>query len=524
MRPDAAPSSDTLRELQRRLGRAPPTPALVAEVLAQVRARLAVDDGEAVIPLLETLVKRAGASAEALSLLGHAHRQAQSLTAADRAFAAARRLDGTDPMLALAAAQTRYQLGLPAAEAFLEAGRLLPPGREEVRLAALSNAAQARLSEGDAPGGEALLRAELARRPDWLEGHRVLSRLLWVSGRAGEHDASFPAALAAAPGLRALWLAWFQSAAQIRDWDRAREILDRAEAACGHGPDLMAARLFVATEGGTPDEAGRLMQETADLQGDGVTLCRVRALLRQGRAAEAAAMALPGTTGPSAMTFWPYLSLAWRLMGDDRAEWLDGPTRMIRTLDLGLDRREREGLTDLLRHLHTLERPYAEQSVRGGTQTDRSILLRGEPQLQRLRRHLLEGVAEHVAGLPAMDAGHPLLGQRRDRLRIAGSWSVRLAGQGYNVAHTHPVGWISAVYYVSLPPPEQMGPAPAGWITFGAPPPELGLSLEPYAQVEPRPGRLVLFPSHMWHGTQPFSDGERLVVAFDLQRHPARAG
>ena len=80
MRPDAAPSSDTLRELQRRLGRAPPTPALVAEVLAQVRARLAVDDGEAVLPLLETLVKRAGASAEALSLLGHAHRQARART------------------------------------------------------------------------------------------------------------------------------------------------------------------------------------------------------------------------------------------------------------------------------------------------------------------------------------------------------------------------------------------------------------------------------------------------------------
>ena len=286
----------------------------------------------------------------------------------------------------------------------------------------------------------------------------------------------------------------------------------------------MAARLFVATEGGSEVEANRWLAETADLSGEGVTLCRVRALLRQGRAAEAAEVALPHVTGPSAMTFWPYLSLAWRMTQDSRAEWLDGSPPWILSLDLAFGRRELADLADLLRHLHTLERPYAEQSVRGGTQTDRSILLRGEPQLQRLRRRLLEGVEAYVAGLPGHVEGHPLLGLRRDRLRIEGSWSVRLAAQGYNVAHTHPVGWISAVFYVALPDPAQLGSAPAGWITFGEPPPELGLSLRAYAEVEPRPGRLVLFPSSMWHGTHPFQDGERLVVAFDLQRISPRAG
>ena len=35
-------------------------------------------------------------------------------------------------------------------------------------------------------------------------------------------------------------------------------------------------------------------------------------------------------------------------------------------------------------------------------------------------------------------------------------------------------------------------------------------------QIEPKPGRLVLFPSTMWHSTTPFTDGERLVIAFDV--------
>jgi hypothetical protein len=34
--------------------------------------------------------------------------------------------------------------------------------------------------------------------------------------------------------------------------------------------------------------------------------------------------------------------------------------------------------------------------------------------------------------------------------------------------------------------------------------------------VEPRPGRLVLFPSTLWHSTEPFAAGERLVVSFDV--------
>ena len=38
----------------------------------------------------------------------------------------------------------------------------------------------------------------------------------------------------------------------------------------------------------------------------------------------------------------------------------------------------------------------------------------------------------------------------------------------------------------------------------------------PARLVEPAPGRLVLFPSWLWHGTRPFGDGERLTVAFDV--------
>ena len=34
--------------------------------------------------------------------------------------------------------------------------------------------------------------------------------------------------------------------------------------------------------------------------------------------------------------------------------------------------------------------------------------------------------------------------------------------------------------------------------------------------VKPQPGKLVLFPSYVWHGTVPFTrSAERMTVAFD---------
>jgi hypothetical protein len=103
---------------------------------------------------------------------------------------------------------------------------------------------------------------------------------------------------------------------------------------------------------------------------------------------------------------------------------------------------------------------------------------------------------------------------------IDGSWSVRLHRQGYNVPHSHPRGWLSTAFYVALPAAADMGPAPAGHIAFGTPPAELNTGLTAYRTIRPEPGRLAIFPSTMWHGTVPFEDGERLVIAFDI-RPPA---
>jgi hypothetical protein len=55
-----------------------------------------------------------------------------------------------------------------------------------------------------------------------------------------------------------------------------------------------------------------------------------------------------------------------------------------------------------------------------------------------------------------------------------------------------------------------------GWLSFGQPEASLGVDLPPFDYVEPKVGRLALFPSTMRHATMPFAAGERMTVAFDV--------
>ena len=109
-----------------------------------------------------------------------------------------------------------------------------------------------------------------------------------------------------------------------------------------------------------------------------------------------------------------------------------------------------------------------------------------------------------------------LLKHRNMGMAFGPSWSVRLAEGGYHAAHFHPNGILSSACYIAVP--EAVGDTneKAGWLEIGRPPPELAVDLEPLASFEPKPGRLVLFPSFLFHGTRRFRGGERLTVAFDL--------
>jgi tetratricopeptide (TPR) repeat protein len=482
------------------------------EALALARKAMECGHAASAIELLQALRLHFPDHAGIAQLLGFALRLEQRLVEAEAVFSGALSHAPAVPALLFGQAQTRFELGLPAAAHFAHLQTVMPGNAEVLR-----NRAAAMASEGDRAGAEALLLDALKARPDWLDGHKGLATLRWTGGDMVHFADSYGAACRAQPANGGLWTAWFSAVAQTRDWQASRSVLDQAERHLGQTPSILSARLFMAAEAGEAAEAETLLAAAAHIQGDTINLCRVRHALRQGRPEQAEALLEPLVRAPSAGLFWPYLSLTWRLLGDERHLWLDNPDSFIQHGDIGLTAAELAELADVLRALHTMEKPYAEQTVRGGTQTDRSVMLRHEPILQRTRAAWLEAIRDMIARLPAHQAGHPLLGGPRGHLLLGGSWSVRLQPQGHNVPHTHPMGWLSSSFYVAIPDEAHRGPAPAGHIAFGTPPVELGLDLPAYRTIAPRPGMIAMFPSTMWHAVVPFEQGERLMIALDIR-------
>lgn len=216
------------------------------------------------------------------------------------------------------------------------------------------------------------------------------------------------------------------------------------------------------------------------------------------------------------------LSLAWRMMGDERDEALSRYDRYIRAFDL----KAPDGFSSMadfnaelsayLDRLHPGTREYPNQSLRGGTQTPDHIFGAGHELVDRLERRISEAVLDYIAGLEG-DAAHPFVSRRSHAFQYRGSWSSRLGAEGFHVNHIHPQGWISSCYYVSVPNVTKDTRHRQGWIKFGEPGLDVGLANPIRLVIQPVPGRLVLFPSFLWHGTVPVKDqGIRTTVAFDV--------
>lgn len=386
-------------------------------------------------------------------------------------------------------------------------------------LAAMPDAPELQLGYAEAleadgrPDALDALTAAVARAPDWIEGQSALARMRWEAGEGEAFTRDMERRLAEAPGNAALWAAL---AATLRAADlpeRAAEAAAEARRAQPDDPALMLAEAFHASEAGELERSTALFAALPEGLSGRAGL-EARHCLRCGDLARAAVWTdLARAENPEDIAAWAMTGLVWRLSGDPQAEWLNGQPGLLSTSALDLDPSQIASVAERLRTLHRTRAHPIGQSLRGGTQTRGRLLAREEPDIRLLQTALSRVIDSYWNALPAEDPAHPLLRQRAKRPQFAGSWSVRLTGGGFHVAHFHSQGALSSACYFVVP--EAQAPM-EGWLELGVAPAEFGLDLEPLARVEPKPGRIALFPSYLFHGTRPFSAGERLTVAFDV--------
>ncbi|MEO8175945.1 MAG: putative 2OG-Fe(II) oxygenase [Sphingomicrobium sp.] len=425
-------------------------------------------------------------------------------------LATAASLAPADARIAQGRAHVAFEAGLDAIGLYEQARRLAP--QDPAVLVGLN---AARMAGGQAQRAVTELESALEQSPLWIQGHLQYAQLQSLLGDPAAIFGSLDRALGKQPRDTSLWLARCDLCLRQEDYAALGATVAKAETV-GAAPSALAFyRAVAAAELGDP-LADDLLSEAAIAANPALAVWRIRHLLRQGRVAQAVQLIDRELASDRSAAAWPYAATAWRLAGDPRSGWLEQPG-LVSIVDLAADIAPVADLADRLRALHQRSGQYLDQSVRGGSQTDGPLLSRVDPAIQNLRAAIVGAVEHYLAQLPPADSRHPLLAPPRDRrIRFSGSWSVRLGGGGRHSNHVHPLGWISSALYLALPRPQAGEPPDAGWLVLGEPPAELGVDLPPHTIVEPKVGRLMLFPSWMWHGTRPFAEGERLTVAFDV--------
>jgi uncharacterized protein (TIGR02466 family) len=173
------------------------------------------------------------------------------------------------------------------------------------------------------------------------------------------------------------------------------------------------------------------------------------------------------------------------------------------------------GLNAALDRHHVMAEHPSAQSLRHGTQTTYRLSGSRDPAIQAFFKAIDLPLRNHIARLGT--GADPLRQRNTGGYRIVGAWSVRLRPGGFHLDHMHHEGWISSAFYVETPDGALERDGREGWLRLGRPPFPTVPNLPAERFIRPQPGRLVLFPSYMWHGTMPFHTEERrTTIAFDL--------
>ena len=373
---------------------------------------------------------------------------------------------------------------------------------------------------GHAETGIDLMRKAVAIAPGYAEALTNLGRALADRGSLDEAERAFRQALAARP----------------RHWPAESGLAGAMKAAgrVSEAQDLLAAAAEAHADNATPPfELANLRQEQGDFAGAieayGEALARSPTLnaARSNRAAARlkagdAAAALEDAeaylaSGAKSANVVAYRVLALQFLGrqEEAREWAD-VARMVYPATPAAEPGFAGRLEAEIRNHPDLIGDWdpTKRAARGGKVVP-DLTRNQTPAIQQflaMIRAEVEGLRDRLPERP----GHPFFGAKPETYKMI-VWANILDPGGHQSAHIHNYGWLSGVFYPSLPA-DITDSSEAGWISFGTPgyglPSPSGLETR---TLKPSPGGMFLFPSYLWHHTVPLETGaERISIAFDI--------
>lgn len=172
-----------------------------------------------------------------------------------------------------------------------------------------------------------------------------------------------------------------------------------------------------------------------------------------------------------------------------------------------------EQLKNYLKELHlNCENEPIDQTLINGKQTSGNLFAYNNIHVHAFFRAIEPKINRY---LDKYQHSIPILKNKGTNVKVTSAWSIQLKKDGFHSMHIHPLGHLSCVYYCEVPP-EINHESNQGWLKFGKPNFEHA-NLTNTKFIKPEIGKLVIFPSYYWHGTEPFSSNSyRTTIAFDI--------
>lgn len=320
--------------------------------------------------------------------------------------------------------------------------------------------------------------------------HLLRARLLFQLGEDAAALRSADAAIAIFPEHRMARVLRSEIQLAAKDPATTPQALEALKAVAPEHHKLMAHYARVSSQTGRPDEFLAFcdaLLESHPAHAD-ATFYRALALARLGRTTEA--------------------RQAIALNRDVQTQELLAPPG-YRTAEAF-----RAALSDEILRNPTLVADPRGKATRNGRQTQ-YLHQPGSPAIDALTDQIKKAVD---AFEPLCSHGAYAGAARGPKVASLRVWAVVSGAQAYQKVHRHPEGWASGVFYVSAPRATG-NDRYAGSLVLGALDP-VDHGIDPpweTMEIEPLPGRLVLFPSYVPHTTLPTgATGARIVVAFDV--------
>jgi len=351
--------------------------------------------------------------------------------------------------------------------------------------------------------------------------HGALARMRWLRGE-GDKCAQLieEEVLWRRPSDLALRLAAADALHRGGHLEKALAVLEDALRFAPSSPALVSAKGIVLDEMDRSAEGLEVLRSVVAAAPESRSARRnlLSVMMRAGQARDALTLARElRVEEPDEQYLIACESTALRLLGDSAYKRICDYDRLIKSYDIAAPQgfftpeSFNAALADLLRTQHRQSAHPLDQPRPDYSRTSRNLLTISDPLIKTFLSAVDPHVRDYVARLPA--EAESLTRRRTSRHRFANLWSIRLTKGGCDINHVHDTGWISGVYIASVLPEEKPRDPRAGWLKFGEPnrPPS---GCEAERVVEPKVGRLLLFPSYFWRGVIAVEGAERLTAEF----------